>query len=373
MKKHTLDYTADVYPLIFHPVSDHLYDLTYPCGTITVDAREWVLKDTEKEIEDMAQDVIVQGEREEKNSLILYFCIEKHLFDNYGTAPKDQNMYGWFTLLHRVFNTALWEYYGGKDQSTVKFITSGHRLKKCADGYYLMDEDEMTTEATFAELTWIKDYILDRNGTYKKQDLFKDTLYFIDHIYDPAYEFTVSEIVKEIRYLKANFKDRKTLEQEKKLEKKKNKEDGNRLFSSYLEQKFEECAKKENMELNAFKTKFRSEWLLPVISGPMATRILQGKEIELHRNIVLLIALLLRMNVYETQMLFELGDLEYNELDCQEAILMFLIERKIDPYNETEMQEIMDEMGCMYIQELAGFVIEESEEERASGRKRVKQ
>ena len=130
-----------------------------------------------------------------------------------------------------------------------------------------MDEDEMTTEATFAELTWIKDYILDRNGTYKKQDLFKDTLYFIDHIYDPAYEFTVSEIVKEIRYLKANFKDRKTLEEEKKLEKKKNKENGNRLFSSYLEQKFEECAKKENMELNAFKTQFRSEWLLPVISG----------------------------------------------------------------------------------------------------------
>ena len=72
-------------------------------------------------------------------------------------------------------------------------------------------------------------------------------------------------------------------------------------------------------------------------------------------------------------MLFELGDLEYNELDCQEAILMFLIERKIDPYNETEMQEILDEMGCMHIQELAGFVIEEGEEERASGRKRVKQ
>ena len=73
-------YLDDVYPLIFHPVSDHLYALTYPYGTITVDAREWVLKATEKEIEDMAQDVIVQAEREEKTSLILYFCIEKHLF-----------------------------------------------------------------------------------------------------------------------------------------------------------------------------------------------------------------------------------------------------------------------------------------------------
>ncbi len=172
-----------------------------------------------------------------------------------------------------------------------------------------------------------------------------------------------------IQYYKKEKK--KTLEEEviEAVNKSKRVTDKNIKFSNYLNKIIEIRAKDDikhgrwivyNNNVDKAVNRWKSDFMKEIArhSAPYATvrRIInEGTSLNKNRNLILLIAYKLQMTNAQTRELFSKADLKYDFEEQNEVLLMHFIKKELYEYKETELSEILYQLGCGDIYEAAGF------------------